>query len=35
MNVLIPVFDDIHASLTEDQQARLNAWISKRHGDRS
>ncbi len=32
MATLIPAFDAFYASLTPDQQAQLNTWISQHHG---
>ena len=35
MAALIPAFDAFYASLTPDQQAQLNTWISEHHGHRA
>ena len=34
MAALIPAFDGFYASLTPEQQAQLNTWISEHHGKR-
>ncbi len=35
LEALLPVFDVFYGSLTAEQQARLNEWLSGHHGHRS